>query len=214
MTELKNIDFWKSVLEDSPESYKKWFSEEKKLLQETITKDSLVLDIGCGNGRSINDFINITTNIVGIDHDDIAVTDAKKNFKDYPNVKILKADARKLPFENDAFDFVICMGTFANFGDYRKQALLEMKRVLKKDGKIIISSYSEDAFEERMTLYKKEKAPIKEIKGTTVYFDEEVGDNMSEQFSKEQLQKIFAEVGLDIADIKKAGIGYICKLKK
>ena len=37
---------------------------------------------------------------------------------------------------------------------------------------------------------------------------------MSEQFSEEELQEMFVEVGLDIADIKKAGIGHICILRK
>ena len=90
-----------------------------------------------------------------------------------------------------------------------------MKRVVKNKGLIIISVYSENAFEERMKLYKKIKTPIKEIKGTTILFDQEVeGDNMSEQFSKEELIEIFNKCKLKPLEIKKFGIGYICKLTK
>jgi ubiquinone/menaquinone biosynthesis C-methylase UbiE len=106
------------------------------------------------------------------------------------------------------------MTTFANFTDYKSKVLSEMKRVLRDDGYIIISVFSKDAFEERMKIYKKLNVPIKEIKGTTVIFDKEIGDNISEQFSKEQLRDIFNKVNLNVIDIRKKGIAYLCKLKK
>lgn len=211
---IKNIDFWEKLLADMPDSYKNWFEEERKYLVKHITKNAKVLEVGCGDGRSIMDIVGITTNIVGIDHDEKAVADAKSNFKNHPNIKILKARAENLPFENKEFNFVMCMTTFANFADSKQKVLLEMKRVLKDNGFIIISVFSEDAFEERMKMYKKLNAPIKEIRGTTVIFDEELGDNISEQFSKEQLLDIFAEAKLNVVDIRKKGIAYLCKLKK
>jgi len=51
-----------------------------------------------------------------------------------------------------------------------------MKGVLKPGGKIIISVFSEDAFSERMALYRS-IGEIKEIRGTTVIFDEAFGAN-------------------------------------
>ena len=211
---IKNIDFWQKMLKDMPNSYKKWLKEERKYLSEHITKDSKVLEVGCGDGRSIKDIINITTHVIGIDHDEKAVADSQNNFKDYPSIKILKARAEDLPFENKEFDFVTCMATFANFADSKQKVLSEMKRVLKDDGFIIISVFSEDAFEERMKMYKKVNAPIKEIKGTTLIFGEKSGDIISEQFSKEQLLDIFGKSGLNVVDIRKKGIAYLCKLKK
>ncbi|MBI2110495.1 class I SAM-dependent methyltransferase [Candidatus Woesearchaeota archaeon] len=211
---LKNIDFWEKLLKNMPNSYRRWFKEERKYLLKHITKNAKVLEVGCGDGRSIKDILDVTTNIVGIDHDEKAVADVKNNFKDYKTIRILKAKAENLPFENKEFDFVICMTTFANFADSKQKVLSEMKRVLKDDGFIIISVFSEDAFEERMKIYKKLNFPIKEIKGTTVIFNEEIGDNVSEQFSKEQLVGVFSKANLSVVDIKKKGIAYLCKLKK
>src|SRR3989338_9709838 len=113
----KNIDFWENLLANLPESYKRWFEEEKKYLQKIITPDAKVLEVGCGDGRSIFDILPITKNVTVIDHDDKAITDAKDNFSSYPTIKILKADATKLSFEDKSFDFVVCMTTFANFAD-------------------------------------------------------------------------------------------------
>jgi len=202
------------LLLNLPKSYKKWFEEEKKYLQKIITKDAKVLDVGCGNGRSIFDILPKTKNIVGIDHDDKAVIDAKNNFSEYPSVKIIKAEATRLPFNDKEFDFVICMYSLVNFADKKFKILEEMKRVLKESGKIIISVFSEDALEERMKAYKALGVKIREVKNGTVFFGESVGDNISEQFTKEQLEAIFSKANLKTEDIKKVDIVYLCTLVK
>ena len=213
--QLKNIDFWEGLLKDIPHSYKQLFIAEKDYIRKTITKNSIVLDIGCGNGRTLNSILDITQNLFGIDNEEKAVENTRKNLKLIPNAQILLGDVRKLPFENKFFDFIICVDSFVNFGEYKFKALEEMKRVLKDDGIIILSVFSEDAFEERMKQYKKYNSPIKEIKGTTVYFDFETeGENLSEQFSKKDIESIATKAKLKLLDIKKEGIGYICKLGK
>lgn len=215
MTNLKNIDYWEKLLKEMPSSYKEWFEEEKKFLTKNIKENSKVLEVGCGDGRSLKDIIDVTKNLTGIDHDDKAIKDAKNNFKNISQVKLLVAKAEELPFNNDSFDYVICMTTFANFGDKKYEVLDEMKRVLKDNGSIIISVYGEDALEERMKMYRKLKAKIKDIsKDGTVTFDEWGGDNTSEQFSKNKLLNMFKKAKLGVEQIKKVKIAYICKVKK
>ena len=209
-----NIDYWENLLINLPKSYKKWFEKEKKYLQKIITKDASVLEVGCGNGRSIFDILPKTKNVTGIDHDNKAVADAKNNFSKYSSIKIIKADAAQLPFDNEEFDFVICMITFANFADKKFKALEEMRRVLKDSGKIIISVFSENALEERMRVYKTSGVKIKEVKNGTVIFDESLGDSISEQFTKEQLENIFSRSNLKIENITKVNIAYLCTLIK
>ncbi|MFA6522244.1 MAG: class I SAM-dependent methyltransferase [Patescibacteria group bacterium] len=209
-----NTDYWEYILKNLPNSYHKWFEEEKKYLQKIITPNASVLEVGCGDGRSILDMLPVTKNVIGIDHDDKAITDAKDHFSGYPTIKIFKADATKLPFENNEFDFVVCMTTFANFADKKFIVLAEMKRVLKNSGKIIVSVFSEDALEERIKVYKASGITIKTIENGKVIFDESVGDNISEQFSKEQLENIFLRADLKIEDITKVNIAYLCTLTK
>ena len=212
---MKNIECWEKLLKNVPESYKKWFKEEKIFLNKNIPIGSKVLEVGCGDGRSLYDVVKISKELVGIDHDKKAVKDARKNFKNYKNVKIILADAINLPFKESSFDFVICMGSFTNFADKKLKSLSEMKRIVKKEGKIIISAYSEDALPERLKAYKQVGVLPKEVKedGTAI-FSEEIGDDISEQFSKKQLEEIFKKTNLKIEEIKKVGIGYICKLSK
>ena len=209
-----DVKVWERILNDLPSSYRKWFNDEVAYLRKNITKNSKVLEVGCGDGRSIKDILSVTRDITGIDHDKKAVDDAKNNFRHYPKIKIIKAEATKLPFKKKTFDFVLCMTTFANFGKKKYKVLDEMKRVLKDDGFIIISAYSDKAFKERMKLYKKIKFPIKKIIGTTVIYYGEFDDGISEQFSKKELENLFSKAKLEIIDIKKLNMAHICKLKK
>ena len=55
---------------------------------------------------------------------------------------------------------------------------------------------------------------LKEIKDGTVVFDESSGGDISEQFSKEQLENIFSRANLHIEDITKVNIAYLCTLTK
>jgi ubiquinone/menaquinone biosynthesis C-methylase UbiE len=207
-------DYWEAIVKNPSGSYKQWFESEKIFLRETITKDANVLDMCCGNGRDIDYIIDITKNITGIDHDTDIVNSAKRRFADYPSVKILLAEAQKLPFKDNTFDFVICTATFNNFGENKLKALAEMKRVMKKGGFLIVGVYSEDAFNERTKTYKKIKIPIKSISGTTVHFDKSTGYELSEQFSKEQLIEFLRNAGMNLVEIKKVGIAYLCKASK
>lgn len=212
----KNIDYWEKVIKDTPESYKKWFQKEKEYLEINIKKDSKVLDVGCGEGRSLRDIIHITKNLTGLDHDQTAIKKAKECFKNHPEVKFVLNSAEDMPFEDNYFDHVICMGTPANFGDKKHKIFSEMKRVVKKEGSIIISLFSENAFEERMKVYEKFKSPIERVEGTTVFFSDSLGDgdNISEQFSNRDIKKICKKAGLKMEEIKKLNIAYICKLTK
>ena len=109
---------------------------------------------------------------------------------------------------------MILLGTFVNLADERFKVLSEMKRVLKEDGLIFITSYSEDALEERLKLYKKENAKIKKVDDNGKVIFEGGVDSISEQFSRGQLESIFSEVGLKIKEIEKVGMGYVCVLSK
>lgn len=211
----KNILRWEKVLQDSPKAYKKWFDAEKKFFLKHIKLGSRVLEVGCGDGRSLRDVSEITDKLTGVDHDIAAVEHAKEKLKDIPNCNIILAEGKNLPFADKEFDCVTCIGTFANLGEDKYKVLEEMRRVLKDNGMIIISSYSEKALEERMKVYQDINAEILEVRDNgTIVFEDIEGDYVSEQFSEEELGMIFEKVGLKMAEIEDAGIGYICKLTK
>jgi len=207
-----NLEYWMTATVDASPAYNKWYQEEEQFLRQTVRKDAKVLDVACGNGRNLAQIKDLSKNLYGLDHDLVAEKAFIKLLK--PNeAKFVLGDAEKMPFEKEFFDLVYCCGTFGNFADKKVIILNEMKRATKKDGTIILSIYSEKAFDERMKLYKNIKVPIIKIDGTTVYFDPSLGDSISEQFSKEQIEGFAKEAGLKIVEIKELDISYLVKMK-
>jgi ubiquinone/menaquinone biosynthesis C-methylase UbiE len=117
LTPKTNIEYWEEAVKNSPQSYQDWFKAEREYLEKHIFSNAKILDVACGNGRSISDVVGITQNVIGIDHDESAITDAKNNFLNYPSVQFVRGDAVHIPFSEGEFDFAMCMGSFANFAE-------------------------------------------------------------------------------------------------
>ncbi len=99
-------------------------------------KNSTILDIGCGNGRNMK---NNNYNFYGVDNCDNFVKMAKEIT---PNVFL--SDMTKLPFPDNYFDAIISIASFHHLSNInrRNECLKEMHRVLKPNGKILLSIWS------------------------------------------------------------------------
>ena len=205
--------WWKQAIKNPPRAYRNWIKKEEDWLLKNIKKNSLILDVGCGFGKDIKLLVNIAENITGIDYDQEAVKEAQKNLSRFRNVNVFLENARKIHFKNNTFDYVICMGnTFGNLNKDKLKILKEMKRVAKKEGRIIVCLYSEKALPTRMEVYKKTEVRIKNInRDGTVITTEGL---ISEQFSKEKLKNIFKKVDLDVKISELNSISYICEAVK
>ena len=210
-----NIGYWERVIEKPTDAYKKLFESEKEYLVKNIQKNSSVLDVGCGDGRNMKTIFSVTENVTGVDNDKKAVNDAQRAFLKNPSVKVLLGDILSLPFKDGSFDYVVFFELLDNLSQNKIKALKETARVLKKEGKIFLGAYSEDALEERMRIYKQIGVPIDRVEGTKVIFDKSIGANESEQFSKKELLDLATAAGLKMSNVVKVDhIGYICTLKK
>ena len=99
-----------------------------------------ILEVGCGSGHFCNmiksNFPNC--NIFGIDLDTNHINFAKKESKKFNlNVNFQEADISSLPFADNTFDLIFSHTVVEHipFDVFIK----EQKRVLKKDGKLIIT---------------------------------------------------------------------------
>ena len=210
-----NIDYWKKILKDPPEAYKNLFKQEREILKENIKTGNSVLDIGCGDGRNILSIVDITKNIIGVDIDIKAVRAARKNLKENPEVYIIQGSVFELPFVSNVFDVSIFLMTLVNLKDKKLDALLEIKRVTKEGGKIILSVYSEKAKRVRLLAYRQIGVPIERIVDDKFIFNESVGVNTSEQFSISDIERLVESVGLRMAEYKEVdNLAYLIILEK
>lgn len=106
-----------------------------------LNKNDNVLDIGCGVGYQIHKIASKCKNYIGIDFSKKSIKLCKKT----KNAKLIVADAHEIPFKKDYFDVILMIDVLHNLYDPRK-ALNEAKKVLKEDGKIVISVANRNSF--------------------------------------------------------------------
>lgn len=102
-------------------------------------KGKKLLDVGCGDGADGEIFINeLNLDVCGIDIFE------DKNIKNINGFKFKKAGVYNIPFKDNTFDYVFLHNVLHHI-DEKKQnyknhtkALKELKRVCKKNGRIII----------------------------------------------------------------------------
>lgn len=108
-------------------------------LKKFIKKGERILDLGCGNGRLFE--IKNDAEYFGVDTSSKMIEIAKKS---YPQGKFFVTSPLSLPFQDQFFNKVFCLSVFHHIPSfkYRMQFLKEIKRVLKKDGVLILSVWN------------------------------------------------------------------------
>ncbi len=116
-------------------------------------KPGKILDIGCGNARNLKPFLEKGFDCTGIDSSRELIKLAKERTR---GIKLLQANAAKLPFPDNSFDYVICLAVLHHLKpkDHEK-ALSEIKRVLKQGGKAAIAVWNK--LQPRFVFGKKEQ---------------------------------------------------------
>lgn len=114
---------------------------------KTVLKDKIVLDAACGTGYGSNIIASVAKEVYGIDISQEAIEYANSTFTECRNLKYIKADISKLPFENETFDIVVSFETIEHVdADIQNKFLREIKRVLKPDGMLIMSTPNKEIY--------------------------------------------------------------------
>jgi len=175
------------------------FAEVGKLIEPTGGK---ILDIGSADGTFTKVILDHSRAdlVLGVDVLPASVAFAKKKFAKNKKLRFQVANAEKLPFKKEEFDAVFCLEVLEHLFAPEK-TLLEVKRVLKKNGYAIF-------------LVPTENIPFKIIwffwentwgwiwKGTHV-----------QKFTKRELIRIVRKVGFKICTDKKFLLGMLEAIK-
>jgi len=109
--------------------------------RQNIKKEAKILEIGCGRGIYTTLLARNNRNVVGIElsNREISVSKEFVGKKQLTkNVTLIRADAQRLPFKDDVFDFVLCSEVLEHLDDPSRGAS-ELNRVLKRGKKAIVS---------------------------------------------------------------------------
>ena len=126
------------------------------LMQAELLKEvdlGLVLELGCGTGLFTKSLQKVSAKVLATDYSDEMITAAQNNRGNLNNVTFQKANAFDLEFPDESFDTVFMANLIHVIGS-AEQVVQESKRVLRKSGQLIITSFSitDMNFFSRMTM--------------------------------------------------------------
>ena len=99
-------------------------------------RPSIVLDLGCGNGNVLALLKEqIPAQYYGLDLAENMIMEARKRLGSA--VSLAVGDAQALPYPANYFDLIICNASFHHYPNPQK-VLLEIKRVLRREGTLIL----------------------------------------------------------------------------
>src|SRR3989338_907130 len=110
-----------------------------------VTGSEKILDVACGTG-ALEELIvkeHPSQSMTGVDISENMLHVAKRKLAAYPSVSFFQSGATDLPFAEDTFDLVVCANSFHYFDD-PAASLREMRRALKKGGRLIILDWCRD----------------------------------------------------------------------
>ena len=185
-------------------------AEEEYLCSEI--SGGTVLECGCGDGRVLHTLSGIADRVIGVDLFPAQVMASKSNAP-HGNVGVVPASMLDLPFKDGLFDHATIMfNTFGGFGDDEKHTILsEVRRVLKKDGKLHVSVYAENAYPYQQEFYRRFGYESYSLGGATHAYGRD-GSFVSERFTKEKLAGLLHEAGFERVKVRKLNeFSYIAK---
>ena len=150
---MKQEEYWNSVSE------KKEFTSPIRLesFEKYITKDSCILDVGCGYGRTLDElYRNGYQNLVGIDFSGGMIARGKRQFP-YLDLRIKEDD--KIAFPDASVDAVILFAvlTCIRTNEEQEQLVSEIKRVLKPQGILYVNDFLLNTDERNLSRYEQFK---------------------------------------------------------
>lgn len=113
----------------------------KKHLDKISNKESCkILDFGAGVNFFLFAVANLGSNVSCLDIDELCIESLLKikSVKNELNITPVLSKGSYLPFEDNSFDIIYSVSVFEHLADL-KSIILEIKRVLKKNGILIIT---------------------------------------------------------------------------
>lgn len=130
-------EFWNKYKNQHLEDFVFKWPVLKKILP--LKNGDAVLDFGCGTGRIMKKMKELSpkSKFTGVDVSETAINIAKKKhiWANFYSVQ----DGDKFPFKKNSFDLILAADVIEHVYN-TKHTLSELHRVLKRDGKIIVTT--------------------------------------------------------------------------
>ena len=188
--------------------YKMWAT----MIRQRVAPDSRVLEVAPGPGFLAIELAKLGNyKITGLDISKTFVQIEQKNAREAGlEIDFRLGDAGHMPFESELFDFIVCTAAFKNFSE-PINALNEMYRVLKPDGKALIIDMRRDASKE--SIEKAVKAmPLDRV--NSLFTKWTLSWLSKRAMTKEEFVELVSKTSFGECTIEEEGIGLEVNLQK
>lgn len=174
------------------------------LTKDINKKDKRILEAGHGSGRNCIGLAEKfpKSKIIGVDlsNESVKIGQLGAKKRGLNNVLFIKGDIFHLPFKNNYFDVCFNQGVIEHFEDYKK-VIIEMTRITKKGGKLIIAVPNKYNLIHRYYSTYRRKIKTNDIE-------------LEILFTRKKLKKELEELGLKKIRINGSGVMYrLAKLR-
>ncbi len=143
--------------EHAPPRVRQYLAAEITFALSRIRATDTVLELGCGYGRVMKELAGRAGTVVGIDTSASSLQLARSYLAGLLNCRCLHMNALRLEFADGSFDVVLCLqnGLSAFHVDPRA-VIQESIRVTKEGGRVLLSSYSERFWSDRLNWFERQ----------------------------------------------------------
>ena len=212
----KSEDTWDAIAHSFDSTRRKPWDECIDFIQD-LPKTSIVADVGSGNGRHLIPCAKRCKKVIGLDVSSELLNIIQKKIFDnkLDNVDLLHSDAVNIPLKSESVDAVLYVAALHNIPErYRRiKSLKEINRILKPNGKAIISVWSrwQDKFRQHFIKKCITSFDKTEFGDINIYWRQH-GLNIARYYhlySKRELSQDLKKAGFKI--LKLEGIKYFSK---
>jgi ubiquinone/menaquinone biosynthesis C-methylase UbiE len=108
----------------------------RPLFESYAIPGTRMLEGGCGTGQYVAYFSAKGVNVIGLDFAQETLSGLRRRFR---NLRLCSGDVAQLPFQDESFDVYYSGGVVEHFESGAEEALQEARRVLRREGVLLIS---------------------------------------------------------------------------
>lgn len=146
---MSSKQFFDEVANDWDEMRERFFSErvrEKAFIVADVQPGKLAADIGAGTGFITEGLARRGLRVIAVDQSEEMLATMKKKFASFDCIDYRQGEAERLPVETCAVDYVFA-NMYLHHVESPPEAIVEMARILKPSGRLIITDADEHNFE-------------------------------------------------------------------
>lgn len=126
-----------------------FFSDEVRIVAYStadVKSGKVAADIGAGTGFISEGLLKKNVNVIAVDQSKEMLNLLENKFSNYQNIKCIQGSGENIPIENNSVDYVFA-NMFLHHVENPLAVIKEMERILKPDGKLVITDLDKHNFE-------------------------------------------------------------------